>query len=133
MGIQQMLLGAGASGAIITVATSVSHYGYHPNGTGLGSINPSPYGFQLAPIDGATEIDSALAYDFFIQADGAYAGGQFGAFNSVLVQNDAGSIITFLPGSATYSAALKTWTWGTGSSPIWTATSVGVNRSFAYT
>lgn len=44
-------------------------------------------------------------------------------FNNILVQDTAGTLRIFTSASATFfPGATATWQWGTGASPVWTAT-----------
>lgn len=132
MSAQQMMLGdAGTIGMEITVGTNGVSYGYNqaaPFGSFVGNANLS-----LLP---AYQVISATTppsgADFALQASASYSGNQTSGFNQVWVYNQSGILVaTYTSASASYNAGSQNWSWGTGSSPVWTGT--GIIRNLFFT
>jgi hypothetical protein len=117
VGVQQILL---AGGGVITYNVSVtfssgSTYGYVSGS--LGSVSPSPIATPLGS-NTITVAETGSTVDFVIDSATVPAS-QTSLFTGLYVQDSTGTIRNYTSASATYGSG--TWSWGTGSSPAWTA------------
>lgn len=130
MGIMQMLFGALSAGTIYSIVTAAfsAFYGYS---SGIaGSVTPTPIVLPLAQTHNVTIVEcpsAAPSFDFFVEAN--FNVGQLGGFNQIQVEDSTGTVRTYTAASAAYNAGNNSWTWGSGSNPVWTSS--GQTRSFA--
>lgn len=126
--INLLLAGRPAQTVLVSVTGNGSGAFGFQNG-GFGSITPPGFavsGFSLQEIDSA----GALGTDFAVSVLNTYSGGQNGLFSTIIVFDQSNSIRTFSSTTATFTAVTARWSWGTGSSPVWTAGGVSRNASF---
>lgn len=112
----------GANNAIsvsVTVGNSATQYGFNSVAV-IGAASPGTFKGNTFRV-----IASDSSYDFAIEILGT--GLAQSLFRRVIVESTAGTIRAFDSSAATFSATSgpdkSTWTWGTGSSKVWTSTS----------
>jgi hypothetical protein len=119
-GVLNAMVGLGSAATIsVTIGNSASQYGFN-SVLAIGAASPSTFkGNSLRA------IVSDTAYDLTLEILGASI--PQAIFRSLVVESTAGTIRTFDASAATFSQLSapdrSTWTWGTGSSKVWTSTS----------
>lgn len=119
-----------AGRAAVTVSVGVGDFGvgsaFGYNRAGTGTITPANAKFYGKEI---MSLGSNVARDFTFNLP---ASGVRGLFDRIEVQDTAGNTDVYLQVDATFVASSGTidgvltdsWSWGTGSSPSWTASSL---------
>lgn len=102
----------------VTVGNSGNVFGFVSGS--IGAVSPAP--FKGVNIDAAaTDAVTVPTFDFSLSLDGGGALAQT-FFRAVLVQRTDSTWIRYETAAASFSVGTSTWTWGTGSSPVFTAT-----------
>lgn len=115
---QGVSIAASGENFSVTVGNSGTFYGFITTGP-VGAVSPAS--FKGITIDAVATDTTVPAYDFSVSLDGGGVLAQT-FFRAALVQRTNGTWVRYETSAASFSAGTSTWSWGTGSSPVWSAT-----------
>ncbi len=118
-GINHILLGAGPIyQGLLTPGFASGFYGYLTDLGGAGSLNPSGPSIRGKSIRRACSLPSTHDFTFWLAGT---TGASQSLVSGLRVLDQSGVLRTYLTSAATYAVGGSdiTWTWGTGSNPVW--------------
>jgi hypothetical protein len=117
----------------VTVGTgSGPAYGYWSGGGPYGSLTPTtlPNGFNLGASFGSMD-SNGFNRDFLVECSGSVSNGLY--FGAVMVQTASGwRYLSAKSAAYANSGTFTTWTWGSGSSPVWLVGDSGQARKVIF-